>query len=252
MGLFKSIKKIGKKILKGAKKVFKKAKKFVGKIAGSKWGKMLMIAGAVVMGGIAVYGAYTGVTGAVAGAAQAGTQASFMTKFAAGAKGALSAMANPVATGQKMLGAASQVGTGVQVGTAPVSYGGLGSATPLPAGTTLPPASASGGGGFLSKAGGAVMDFAKSAGGGQVISGAVQGYAEQKAAEEERKAEEEARTWQSRSWENAPSVGAGGGYSAGVGAPQSRPRPSEGMLSRTQSMFTPSPREQVASYARGY
>lgn len=43
MGLFKSIKKVFKKIVKGVKKVFKKIGKFVGKIMSSKIGKILMI-----------------------------------------------------------------------------------------------------------------------------------------------------------------------------------------------------------------
>jgi hypothetical protein len=53
------------------------------------------------MGGVAVYGALQGVSSAGAGA-------SFLSKFAAGAKGALGALANPIATGKQALGIGAQ------------------------------------------------------------------------------------------------------------------------------------------------
>lgn len=54
MGLLKKLKKGLKRVFKGVKKIFKKAVKFIGKIAGSKFGKVLMLAAAVFSGGVAL------------------------------------------------------------------------------------------------------------------------------------------------------------------------------------------------------
>lgn len=226
MGILKSIKKVGKNIFKGVKKVYKKVSKFVGKIAKSKWGKAMLVAGAVVMGGLAIYGAIQGVSAVSAGS-------SFMTKFVAGSKGFMTALANPVATGKSALGALSTTGQAIQAGNAVNAASGLqgastfaatapelAAATPLSGGagvlsaapvtelstmaaTGAPAAGSIGGGaaaspGLLSRAGGAALDFAKSSGGGRILSGAVKGYAEGKAAEE--MAEEERRQWDSMAW----------------------------------------------------
>lgn len=133
MGLLKKLKKGVKNVFKGVKKVFKKALKFVGKIAASKWGKILMTAASIYMGGIAIYGALQGV-------ASAGAGATFMQTFAAGAKGALAAMASPVATGKAALGlgtaAEAGVGSAAALGGAqgasalgaPAGWGELGTA----------------------------------------------------------------------------------------------------------------------------
>jgi hypothetical protein len=110
MGIFSGIKKAVKKVFKGVKKVFKKAGKFVGKVLGSKWGKALMLAAAVVTGGLAIAGGVGAFTGQAAGA-------SFMTKFVAGAKGFVGALLNPVAAGKGALSAA-QAGTSLTQGVA--------------------------------------------------------------------------------------------------------------------------------------
>lgn len=278
MGLFKKIKKAVKKVFKGIKKVFKKVGKFVGKIAKSKWGKALMIAGAVTMGGLALYGALQG-----AAAAPAGT--SFLGKFAAGAKGALSAITNPVATGKAALGATGQAGTvseAASLGSALTqpSVAGSSVAAPMemitsqvaPSAAEAAVASAGGaggaaggaGGGFmgqagglLSKAGGAVMDFAKSAGGGQLISGAVQGFAEGKAAEEQMRQERKMARYYDKAWRDPEQLamlqGTVEGYDPSVpGGHLDRARRVNQFLNERQYAYptgTPSA-EEVAGYAR--
>lgn len=242
MGLFKSIKKIGKKILKGAKKVFKKVGKVVGKVLKSKWGKALLIAAAVTMGGLAIYGAMSGM-------AQAGAGATFMGKFAAGAKGMMGALASPVATGKAALGVgevASAAGGAGALGGA----SGAGAITPgagsfFAQGAAAAPAASgaasfapaagtalsggagtgvaglgAGGGSLLSKAGAGVMNFAKSAGGGQMIAGAVKGFAEGKAAEDQREYEEEQARYYDNQWNDQDQLAAfrnstGGKFMAG-------------------------------------
>ena len=97
MGLFSSIKKVVKKVVKSVKKVFKKVLKFVGKIASSKWGKALMIASAVFTGGMALSAGFQGFTQSAGG---------FLTKFVAGAKEFVGALANPMGQAKKRLGGA--------------------------------------------------------------------------------------------------------------------------------------------------
>ncbi len=257
MGLLKAIKNAGKKILKGAKKVFKKVGKFVGKIAGSKWGKALLIAGAVVTGGIALYGAVQGV--AVANAAGA----TFMGKFAAGAKGALAALSSPVATGKEMLGAlgggaANTVGAteglaamqGAQgaeaiTGAAGGFFDTAAAAAPAVAGgagTGVAETS------VMSKIGAGALNFAKSAGGGVLLSGAVQGYAEGKQAEEDRKWKEEQSRYYDRSWEDPAAVNRF--------LEETKRRPERGgggggaLRAARGTNYVPATQEQLMSYAR--
>lgn len=105
MGLFSSIKKGFKKLFKGIKKVFGKVMGAIGKITGSKWGKMLMMGIAIFTGGMALMGGISGWTQAAA------EGASFMGKFVSGAKGFLTALANPVDQAKKMFGAAADAGS---------------------------------------------------------------------------------------------------------------------------------------------
>lgn len=104
MGLFSSIKKAFKKIFSGIKKVFKKVVGVVGKIAGSKWGKILLTAAAIFSGGMALVG---GVQGWTAAAAEG---AGFMGKFVSAAKGFMSALANPVDKAKELFGKAAGAG----------------------------------------------------------------------------------------------------------------------------------------------
>lgn len=105
MGLFSSIKKGFKKLFKGIKKVFGKVMGAVGKVLGSKWGKALMMGVAIFTGGMALMG---GIGGWTTAAAEQG--ATFMSKFVAGAKGFLTALANPVEQAKKTFGAAAKAG----------------------------------------------------------------------------------------------------------------------------------------------
>ncbi len=117
MGLFSSIKKGFKKLFKGIKKVFGKVMGAVGKVLGSKWGKALMMGVAIFTGGMALMG---GIGGWTTAAAEQG--ATFMSKFVAGAKGFLTALANPVEQAKKTFGAAASAGevaaAGAQTGAA--------------------------------------------------------------------------------------------------------------------------------------
>lgn len=210
MGLFSGIKKAVKKVAKGVKKVFKKVGKFAGKILDSKWAKGLMIAGAVFTGGMALAAGYQGF------AAQSG---SLLTKFVTGAKDFMGALVSPVATAKEGLAGNSLAGS-VRAGAAGAADSANAAAGMLNAtGNAAPPinptvsvggggdqllsggAKALGGpppsinpsvvvnntnkpGGFLSKAAGAVSDFAQTSGGGQIIAGALRGYGEGVAAEE--------------------------------------------------------------------
>ena len=102
MGVFGSIKKIGKKIVKGVKKVFKKVMKVVTKILNSKIGKVLMLAATIVTAGAALYGAYAGMTGALGAANAAGS--GFAQTFTAGFKGTLAGLKTGMSAGTKALG----------------------------------------------------------------------------------------------------------------------------------------------------
>lgn len=256
MGIFKKLKKIGKKVLKGAKKVFKKATKFIGKIAGSKWGKALLIAGSVVMGGIAIYGAMQGV-------AAAGAGTTFMGKFAAGAKGMMGALANPVTTGKEMLGAASGAANAVGATEGIAAMGGAQGAEALaaPAGGFFDTAVAAapqvaGGAGtgvaessVLSSIGKGALNFAKSTGGGQMLSGMVQGYAEGKQAEEDRKWKEEQARYYDTAWADQ---GATDKFLESTRVPGSAGGGGGGALRSTArgANYVPASREDLMAYAR--
>lgn len=101
MGLFSGIKKVFKKIGDGVKKVFKKVGQFIGKIANSKLGKILLIAATVVTAGAALYGAFTG---AMQGITQG---AGFLDKFMMGAKGFLKGGIEGFKLGTQALGKAA-------------------------------------------------------------------------------------------------------------------------------------------------
>ena len=98
MGLFSSIGKIFKKVVKGVGKVFKKAVKFVGKIVNSKWFKYVMIAAAIVTAGVALY---AGVTAGMAASAQGAT---LMNSFVTGSKAFMTALVNPISTAKAAFG----------------------------------------------------------------------------------------------------------------------------------------------------
>lgn len=255
MGLFKGLKKVGKKILKGAKKALKKVGKFVGKIASSKWGKALMIAGSVVMGGIAIYGAMQGISAAGAGA-------TFMGKFAAGAKGMMGALANPVTTGKAMLGKTAALAGATAPGataTAVPGFAELGTAaaTPLAEGAaaaapvvTGAGTGAGAGGGILGKVGTGVLNFAKSAGGGQVLAGAVEGFAGGKAEEERLKQEEEMARYYDRAWQDPNQVAA---FQAATQGPAGVAPYAGALKSAAQGAeYVPGDRDKLTRYARGY
>lgn len=291
MGLLKKLKKGVKNVFKGVKKVFKKALKFVGKIAASKWGKILMTAASIYMGGIAIYGAIQGV-------AQAGAGATFMQTFAAGAKGALAAMGSPVATGAKALGLGAETAggaaalggaSGAGAFGAPAGWGELGTAAAggaeaaggagagllatsaetaaaaapgvasmgAPAGWAAAGQGAAQGagasGGLLSKAAGAAWDFAKSPGGSKLIGNVIKGYGEGQAAEEEAKQRWKEQRYYDEQWRDPNQLAKLQGVVGGY-TPYT-PTAGTGYLSRAQGYqgnYQPGSPEAVAAYARGY
>jgi hypothetical protein len=99
MGILKSIKKGAKKIFKGIKKKFMKGLAFVGKIAGSKWGKILLLASSIFTGGMALVAGFQSF---------AATGGGFLAKFVAGAKGFMAGLAKPMAQAKSMLGGGAQ------------------------------------------------------------------------------------------------------------------------------------------------
>lgn len=103
MGLLSSIGKVVKNVWKGVKKVFSKVVNWFGKVAGSKWGKVIMIAAAIYTGGAAL----------AAGWSQAAaTSGSFMTKFVAGSKAFMGALTGTsAAAGAGETAAAGVTGT---------------------------------------------------------------------------------------------------------------------------------------------
>ncbi len=196
MGLFKNIKKGFKKIFKGIKKGFTKALAFVGKVAGSKWGKMLLLASSIFTGGMALAAGFQGFLSS--------TAPTFLGKFVAGAKGFMAGLAKPVAQAKKMLGGAEAAATIGQAATA--AAGAAQTAAPqsvlqgvaqvgqevgarlpgalqvpgqaLTAGMEVAQQTATGpGGGWLSKAAGFASDFIKSEAGAGLISGIGKGMA---------------------------------------------------------------------------
>jgi hypothetical protein len=209
MGLFKSIKKIGKKIFKGLKKKFKKGLIAFGKIAGSKWGKILMLASSIFTGGMALAAGFSSFTGTAGG---------FMVKFVAGAKGFMGGLTSPLTQAKKMMGAGATVGqtTGALAGAAQaakpmkgvlqgVTQAGQTVGAQLPAALQVPGKALTAGlqglqqapppgagGGWLSKAAGFAADFIKSEGGAGLIKGVGEGMA----AEEKQKHEDRFR----RAW----------------------------------------------------
>jgi len=238
MGLFSGIKKAVKKVFKGIKKVFKKVGKFIGKIAGSKWGKVLLAAAAVFTGGMALAAGFSGF---------AGTTGTFLTKFVAGSKAFIGALANPIGQAKEMFGSAAQAATtGQKVAAGTEALGsaaegilasGEGAAAVANTGEAILSGSGAmegaqlggmqglGGGAakaaaqttaelaakkgteevvkqsLLQKAGGAAMNFAKSTGGGQILSGAIEGYAGGRGAEEQLKAEMRERRYYDKAWQ---------------------------------------------------
>jgi len=101
MGLWSSIKKGVKGVFKGVKKVFKKVGKAAGKFFRSKFGRVILIAAAVVTAGAALYAAYAQYTV---------TAGSFLTKFVAGAKAFVGALASPVKSVKNMFGVGAEAG----------------------------------------------------------------------------------------------------------------------------------------------
>lgn len=259
MGLFKKLKKAAKGVFKGVKKVFKKVGKFVGKIAGSKWGKALMLSAAVFTGGVALTAGFTAMGSQAAGA-------TFMTKFAAGAKAFGSALMNPIAATQQMA-------TGAAGGTAGAFGGVTGAAAPgtmtaaAPAGANVAAqavgAAPSATGGMLSKAGSLVGNILKTPGvidaGGKIISGMVSGAAEGKLQEAKLKEEERIRRYYDKAWQD-PS-GLSQVQAASGQAPSVQPG---GLLASSQNLAVPpgrgggrqyeagDPNQVYGGYVRGY
>jgi hypothetical protein len=91
MGLFSGIKKAVKGVFKGIKKVFGGVMKAYNKFAGSKLGKMVMLAAAIYTGGLAISGGIQAWS-----AASAAEGATFMSKFVAGAEGFMTTLFNPI------------------------------------------------------------------------------------------------------------------------------------------------------------
>lgn len=283
MGLFSGIKKLFKKVFKGIKTVFKKVLKFVGKIAGSKWGKILLIAAAVFTGGMAIAAGFQGFTG---------TAGSFLTKFVAGAKEFVTALANPMSTAKKMFGGAeaavgqagsvassAEAATGVAQGAAPGELlGSAGSAVQTTAepmnvlanagkaaapiidkGTQFVGANSGGvmeaTGGLLKAGAKSAVDFAKSAGGGVVLAGALKGFAEGKQQDELLKEEERVRRYYDQQWRDPEQLAALDASVRDVDVPggyiQRAQRVSRFLNDRQyeypSSVVNP---EQVANYAR--
>lgn len=284
MGLFSKIKKIGKKIFKGVKKVFKKVTKFIGKIAGSKWGKALLLAASVFTLGTA---AMAGFQGFAASAAQGAN--GFFSNFVAGGKEFLGALANPVAKGKELLGIGAEAapaggftgsaihaaGAAEQAGAAGnmvagatgaakdfikqgVAMGGnTGGLTSTVANVTAPVVNqGAGAGGFLSKAAGAAFDFAKSSGGGTVLSGALKGYAEGRAEEARMEDEERVRRYYDEQWRDpgklAQLQGAVGGDVGVPGGYLDRARRVNEFLNNRDYAYPTQPgnADQLAGYAR--
>lgn len=197
MGLLKKLKKGIKRIFKGVKKVFKKAVKAFGKIAGSDFGKILMLAAAVFSGGVALgawsaWGGFSTAAGGFAGKFIAGVNKvmSFMTGGAAGAgKEAASAMTAGIksraadASKEALVEGAGEVavteGVGQSVGQEALSQG-----------STIPGAE---GGNIAANVAGPItsttapnagrerlmeraMNWAKSTGGQNVIGSMLEGY----------------------------------------------------------------------------
>ena len=202
MGLFKSLKKLAKKIFKGVKKVFSLPGKILTKIVGKKWAKRLMIAVAVFTGGMAIM---SGVGGFLGGTG-------FFGRFVSGGQAFLKGLLNPIQAfkggvagaqaGSGILGTAEGFATGAAQGAGALpgvagAAEAAGAATPGvtgAAGSSLPPGVGppvpnvpTGGSGFLSKA----ADFAKSTGGGLLLAKGVEGFAGGKAAEVEQERRDE-------------------------------------------------------------
>lgn len=222
MGLFSGIKKAFKKVFKGIKKVFKKVGEFAGKILSSDIGKALMIAAAVFTGGAAIMagignaaattgsfltkfvagakgfmagmlnpmdtwkGALGGMkdgtgllSGAVEGAglgetaiAQAGNAGELVESGGAGATEAIEAApsAADAGLGADKVGTMQQTQAAAEAGKAAANVG---------AAANEP--------GLLSKGLSWAGDFAKSTGGGLILTNAIQGLAQGKALEDQLK-----------------------------------------------------------------
>ncbi len=190
MGLFKKIRSGFKKVFKGVKKVFAKGLALIGKITGSKWGKILMLGAALFTGGMALAAGFQGFAGS--------TASTFLGKFVHGASAFVKALANPIAQAKKVFGAGAPVSTSLTASQAaapgnilsqatsglnvargvtgptlgPVAQGVLSEAGGLVAqqGTTQA-------GGWLARAAKAASDFAKSPAGAGLIKGMGEGMA---------------------------------------------------------------------------
>jgi hypothetical protein len=108
----RGVKKFFSGIASGVKKVFKGIGEAFGKVMDSKWGKVLMVAMAVFTMGTALIAGFQGF---------ASTAGSFLTKFVAGAKEFVVALANPVSKAKELFGGAGGVGS---VGTSNVAAAG--------------------------------------------------------------------------------------------------------------------------------
>lgn len=181
MGLFSAIKKGFKKLFKGIKKVFGKVMGAIGKITGSKWGKMLMMGIAIFTGGMALMGGISGWTQAAA------EGASFMGKFVSGAKGFLTALANPVDQAKKMFGAAADAGavgaaTGQTGAAAQASQEVANIATQTAEGSNIAGIQAGQvveGGAKVAETAGGTLTAAQQAGGRAAIEGMIPGVAQE-------------------------------------------------------------------------
>lgn len=279
MGLFSGIAKLVKNIVNGVAKVFKKVTKFVGKIAGSKWGKALLLAASVFTLGTAAMAGFQGFTQSAGG---------FLTKFVSGAKEFVGALANPIASAKEQLGigattgqAAQAAGVAEQASAAPGMLGegaqAIQAATPMDtiagsaggltgqavhagmqtAGVAAPAAQAAAqGGGILSKAAGAAWDFIKSPAGGTVLSSVAKGYAEGAQEEERMKEEERVRRYYDEQWRDPAKLGqlqtaVGGDVNVPGGYLDRARRVNEFLNNRDYSYPTaPGNPAEVAGYAR--
>lgn len=97
------------KVGKGIKKAFKKVGKFVGKLASSKFGKILLIAATVFTLGTALV---------VGGAAFASTAGTFAAKFVAAGKAFVGALASPLKAAKGLFNAPVTSGAGATAATA--------------------------------------------------------------------------------------------------------------------------------------
>lgn len=234
MGLFSKIKKAVKGVFKGIKKVFKKVMTKIGKVLSSKWGKALMLALAVFTAGTAL------VAGAGAFSSTAGT---FMTKFVAGAKEFIGALANPFGKAKELIGGAGKAAAGAANTAASSAAAGAAEGAAGAAGAATAPMDVLAGGaveatqaataatgavapaaaqaatqaattaanvakpGLLSRAATGAMNFLKSPGGGTLVGNVAQGMAAGAQQEELLKKQEEQMRYYDEQWRDPTKVG---------------------------------------------